>query len=48
MILPTAFFTLQNKNMAWNAGTNLAFNLSEKRYAFTTTGIVGFFMMEME
>lgn len=43
MILPTAFFTLQNKNMAWNAGTNLAFNLSEKRYAFTTTGIVGVF-----
>lgn len=43
MILPNAFFTMQKKNFDWNVGTNLAFNLSEKRYAFTTTGIVGVF-----
>jgi len=43
MILPNTFFTMQNKNLNWNIGTNLAFNLSEKRYAFTTSGIVGFF-----
>lgn len=43
MILPNAFFTMQKKHLDWNVGTNLAFNLSEKRYAFTTSGIVGFF-----
>ncbi len=43
MILPNTFFTMQNKNLNWNIGANLAFNLSEKRYAFTTSGIVGFF-----
>ena len=43
MILPNAYFSMQGKILDWNVGTNVAFNLSEKRYAFTSTAIVGMF-----
>lgn len=44
-ILPSAFFTMQGKNISWNTGTNIAFNLSGKvqKKAFETMAIFGLF-----
>ncbi len=43
MIIPNTLFALQSKNIDWNIGSNFAFNISEKRYAFNSSVLFGVF-----
>ena len=43
MIIPNALFAMQAKNIDWNVGTNLAFNIAEKKYAFKSAVLFGVF-----
>ncbi len=43
MIIPNTLFALQAKSIDWSLGSNFAFNISEKRYAFKSSVLFGVF-----
>lgn len=40
-IIPNFLFAMQSKSLDWNMGSNFAFNLSEKKYAFNSALLFG-------